>query len=234
MSSIINYRFKSYKNFSKIFFEGESLSLWEIKYEIISQRKMNSKDFDLLFYDADSGERIEDEYLKIEKNSRLVIERIPIWMSDSKGTAEFKQKMTGYARTPPDSYTCFKCGQKGHYIQHCPNTEDKLHETIIQRVPSGVPKEYINKDDQIISVRPQTQEWKKQINLIKYNNIPDKLKCTECKGLLTEPQKSSCKHFFCKGCAYQDERCPQCRKTILFLKYSPEKEREITKYTSRT
>ena len=25
---------------------------------------------------------------------------------------------------PPPSYTCHRCGEKGHYIQHCPTNDD--------------------------------------------------------------------------------------------------------------
>ncbi|KAL6121278.1 hypothetical protein NUSPORA_01832 [Nucleospora cyclopteri] len=233
MASTVNYKFRSYKNFSKINFEGQSLSLWELKYEIISVRRMNSKDFDLLFYDADTEERFEDEYTKIPNNSRILVDRIPLHMSNNKNTTEFKQKMQGYSRVPPENYICYRCGTKGHYIQHCPTNDDKNYNNLIMKVPSGIPKEFLNKDESAFSTRPQYQEWKKQTNLLRKDSIPENLKCSECNGLLFEAQISSCKHFFCSGCAHIEERCSRCRKMILFLKPAENKQKEVKEYTER-
>ncbi|ORD94377.1 MPE1 [Enterospora canceri] len=216
MAYSINYRFRSYKNYSKIFFDSESLSLWELKYEIISQRRMYSKDFDLVFYDAETDEKLEDEYVKIDRFANLIVEKIPLWMSNNRNNMEFKQRLISYSRVPPETYTCFKCNQKGHYIQHCPNLQN------IQQNNAS--------EANLRIMKPRIQEWKKQKNLIKYKNIPDGLKCEECNGLLNEAEMSSCQHYFCKGCAVRNERCPRCRKTIMWLKESSRKQDEVKEY----
>ena len=86
MVSVINYKFRSMKNFSTITIEGNGIPLWELKYEIITQKKMQSKDFDLLFFENATNERITDEYQIVERNSHIIVERIPLWMS---GTGYF-------------------------------------------------------------------------------------------------------------------------------------------------
>lgn len=221
MTSIILYRFRSYKNFSKITFEGDSLNLWELRYEIVSQRRMNSRDFDLIFYDADTDEKVEDEYLKISKNSRLIIERIPLWMSSNKALLATANRGNSGNRVPPDTYRCYKCGQKGHFIQYCTN------EPTDNKNVSGVPKHIIQETGEI---RPQAQEWKKQMNLQHSSDVPEDLKCNMCKGLLNNAMVTSCVHFFCDGCAFPGERCTRCRKTVLFVKESGEKRREVEDY----
>lgn len=223
MSSFISYKFRSYKDFSTLGFEGDALTLWEIKYEIIHTRRMNSRDFDLIFYDADNGERIEDEGIRIEKNSRLIVERIPLHMSTNRGSLEFNKKMGSTVKQPPDNYVCYRCGEKGHFIQHCSKAEEGIYEGPANKVSAGIPKE-------VGGDVPRLKEWEKQRNAQKYKNVPDDVKCVECKGILENPVYASCMHLFCMSCLRIDERCGRCRKTIIFYKKDPELTRRIEEY----
>ena len=138
MASYIYYKFKSYKDFSTITFEGAGLPLWELKYEIVTQRKMNSKDFDLLFFEGETEEQLQDEYMQITRNSHIIIHRIPAWMSKTgfqlrerkvENTSNVSKKLY---KEPPENYVCFRCGNKGHFIQHCPTNSDRNFDIVIR------------------------------------------------------------------------------------------------------
>ena len=44
---------------------------------------MVSKDFDLLFFDGETGEEIADEHQVVTMNTHLIVDRITLWMSKS-------------------------------------------------------------------------------------------------------------------------------------------------------
>lgn len=234
MASTINYRFRSYREYSTITFEGASLPLWELKYEIITQRKMNSKDFDLLFFDAETSEPITDEYGPVPRNSNIIIHRIPLWMS--KTGSQLREKRAEpptqkrFLREPPENYVCFRCGNKGHFIQHCPTNSDKNFDVIKIRKPSGIPKDFLERveggigsngavlvtNEGFVRARPQTHVWRKQGAATRgIGEIPSALCCPECSGLLSKPVITNCRHVFCGGCIHVDERCRVCGETVL-------------------
>lgn len=56
-SSSVYYKFKSQREPSRITFDGTSISVWDLKREIILQNKMGKGvDFDLGLYNADTEE----------------------------------------------------------------------------------------------------------------------------------------------------------------------------------
>lgn len=233
MTSVIYYRFKSYKDFSALSFEGSSLSLWELKYEIVTQRKMASKDFDLLFFDNDTEEQFKDEYCQISRNSYIVVHRIPAWMSKNgfqlRERKSDNQTAKKFHREPPESYVCFRCGNKGHFIQHCPTNNDKNFDIVKIRKPSGIPKDFLVKvegdlegsgamlvtQEGFVKANPQTQEWKRQKTKYReITEIPDNLKCSYCCRLTKDPVRTNCGHIFCEGCIQIDDKCSICLKYI--------------------
>lgn len=237
MTSVINYRFRSNKNFSQISFQGTGLPLWELKYEIISQRKMASKDFDLLFFDRDTGEEIVDEYQVVTMNTHVVVDRIPLWMSKSgynvrekKIEPQSQQSMQKYNKAVPENYVCFRCGQKGHYIQNCHTNQDKAFDILRIRKPSGIPKDFlvpvsgeslpantamlVTSEGGYVKAQPQTQEWKRHRPRARTVDIPDRLKCPSCHALLIRPLRTSCGHTLCDQCARVDRKCHVCSQTI--------------------
>lgn len=238
MASFINYRFKSNKDFSQVFFESNGLPLWELKYEIIAQRKMVSKDFDLLFYDAETEEQITDEYAHIPRNSHIIVHRIPAWMS--KNSIPIRERKTDqipskkFLKEPPENYICFRCGNKGHFIQHCPTNNNRDFDIVKFRRPSGIPRDYLEKvnggmegsnamlvtDDGFVKALPQTQEWAKHGTILKgLGNIPQDLKCSRCCGLMSRPVVTSCGHRYCEGCIQVDARCAVCSKIVTRANY---------------
>lgn len=233
MASLINYRFKSNREFSQIHFETNGLPLWELKHEIMIQRKMQSKDFDLLFYDLETDEQIVDEYTNIPRNSHIIVHRIPLWLS--KNAIQTRERKTEqvpskkFLKEPPENYICFRCGNKGHFIQHCPTNSDRSFDIVKIKKPSGIPKDFLERvagdadgasamlitDDGFVKALPQTQEWMKQGNTYRAPAaIPSDLKCPNCYGLIRMPILTNCGHSYCKGCIYADSKCLVCSKIV--------------------
>ncbi|EEQ82246.1 hypothetical protein NCER_101067 [Vairimorpha ceranae BRL01] len=254
MVSVINYKFRSMKNFSTITIEGNGIPLWELKYEIITQKKMQSKDFDLLFFENATNERITDEYQIVERNSHIIVERIPLWMS---GTGYFVRdkkkepsKVSKYKATPPESYVCFRCGNKGHFIQHCPTNEDKAFDIARIRKPSGIPRDFlvqvqepdvntntgmlVTPEGYYVKAQPQVQEWKRNkfvgSNL---SEIPSDLKCSICNNLFTNPLITNCHHVFCEGCISTNTECFECKSEIKFVNEDYEKRKKIENFLNK-
>lgn len=258
MTSIINYRFRSNKNFSQVSFQGTGLPLWELKYEITNQRKMVSRDFDLLFFDAETGDEIVDEYQVITMNSHVVVDRIPLWMSKSGYNVKekksepqgYQQNMQKYNKVVPENYVCFRCGQKGHYIQNCHTNQDKAFDILRIRKPSGIPKDFlvpvsgeslpsnvamlVTSEGGYVKAQPQTQEWKKYRPKAKtISEIPDRLKCPSCYSLLTRPMKTNCGHTLCEQCVGIDRRCYVCSQMIRDLTQDINMKMEVEKIMER-
>ncbi|WUR02823.1 E3 ubiquitin-protein ligase RBBP6 [Vairimorpha necatrix] len=254
MVSIINYKFRSMKNFSTITIEGNGLPLWELKYEIITQKKMQSKDFDLLFYESATNEKITDEYYQIERNSHIIVERIPLWMSSTGYNVRDKKKetvkMPKYKAAPPETYVCFRCGNKGHFIQHCPTNEDKAFDIARIRKPSGIPKDFlipvkepdanvntgmlVTPEGYYVKAQPQIQEWKRnKLGTSNISEIPEELKCPVCNNLFSNPILTNCGHTFCEGCFGINSKCQVCKATIKTTKENTEKRKKVDSFLNK-
>lgn len=83
MQSIVHYRFKHSKDTSQIKFDGNVISVSDIKRDILRQTKMDqSKDwkngaFELWLSDACTGQDYHDEKFLIQKNQTVIVKRIP-------------------------------------------------------------------------------------------------------------------------------------------------------------
>lgn len=254
MSSVINYKFRSMKNYSSINIEGGGIPLWELKYEIITQRKMQSKDFDLLFYDNQTNEKILDEYQIIERNSHIIVERIPLWMSSGGYNVKDKKKEPAKSTfkhriAPPETYVCFRCGNKGHFIQHCPTNEDKAFDIARIRKPSGIPKDFLVhvKGDDVnensgmlvttegyyVKAQPQIHEWKRNVKRKNLSSIPATLKCPVCNDLFVQPVRATCHHTFCERCVVIGDRCKICGNVIHSLTEDIEVKYELDNFLDK-
>ncbi|KAK6438047.1 Protein mpe1 [Oleoguttula sp. CCFEE 5521] len=78
MSSSIFFKFKSQKEPSQITFDGTSLSVFEVKREIIAYSRLgDGTDFDLEIYMSDTNERYDDDTVQIPRSTTVVARRLP-------------------------------------------------------------------------------------------------------------------------------------------------------------
>ncbi|KAM0677170.1 Protein mpe1 [Binucleata daphniae] len=247
MSNFINYRFFSSKNYTKLYFQGTLIPLWEFRIEIIQQQKMTSTDFDLLFFDDDLAP-ILDEYQTVSRNSNIIIKRIPLWMSTKK---EYKQKETirkAPANAPKpffDGYICFRCGQKDHFIQNCPTNTDKNYDYVRVRKPTGIPKAFLQAASEgekseagmlvtntgLVKVVPQLNEFKK-LGETMWKNVPKDLKCIICNSLYSQPVITDCSHVFCKTCVTTKIACAICGNKIQKIESDDKMQEKVTEFTN--
>ncbi|KAF7682887.1 hypothetical protein TCON_1900 [Astathelohania contejeani] len=255
------------KNYAKITFEGSGIPLWELKTEIITQRKMSSNDFDLIFYDSETNEEIKDEYQMIYKNSQIIVKRIPSWMSKKKNLdfqellkekaqkqnmhlEKPREQVTRSYKAPPPNYICFRCGQKGHFIQHCPTNQDKNYDIVKIRKPTGIPKAFLVpiKSSEIdesqamlvtehggyVRVQPQVQEWKRfSARNVLPSEYPKSLICPKCNSLFNNPVKANCGDVFCDDCINLNENCSVCGVFIERFTEDHTKKQEIERFLEK-
>ncbi|GAB7360774.1 hypothetical protein MBLNU230_g0761t1 [Neophaeotheca triangularis] len=79
MSSSIFYKFKSQKDTSQITFDGTSLSVFEVKRDIIAQTKLgDGTDFDLEIFTSDeTKEKYDDDTVQIPRSTTVIASRRP-------------------------------------------------------------------------------------------------------------------------------------------------------------
>jgi hypothetical protein len=83
MQSVVHFKFKSSKDCGQILFDGNTISVSDIKCAILKQTKMDqSKDwkhgaFELWLSDVNTGTDYHDEKFMIHKNSTVIVKRIP-------------------------------------------------------------------------------------------------------------------------------------------------------------
>lgn len=235
MSSNVQYRFKSSKNAQKVNFEGSSIPLWELRAEIINMERMTAKDFDLEFYIDEI--KIENESTPIYRNTLVIIRRVPIWMS--KINNEINKIQSKHTPKLPPNYVCFRCGQKGHFIQHCPTNDNKNYDLLKIRKATGIPKDFlkpinekegtsilVTKEGGCVQAQPQVHMFKyqKQITIeIK------KYMCGYCTSLMNNPVTFGCAHYFCESCIVFD-KCVVCGAKVNEITYDLALKREIEQF----
>ena len=214
MSSIIHYKFRSAKEFDSYHFEGAGIPVWQLKVEIIENKKLEkSTDFDLVISNAQTNVDYTDDSQIISRNTSVVVRRVPVAPgtgkiyparqpkpllrptasssttinTTSQGTgplstgdsdvqkmihqssARFDQLAWANAATsaqhqhthgrkqmtfrpkptstllqqPPANYVCFRCGEKGHYIQQCPTNLDPTYDKPRIKKTTGIPKSFL-------------------------------------------------------------------------------------------
>ncbi|OAG30185.1 protein MPE1 [Nematocida displodere] len=235
------FRFRSEKSFSRIETERSSMPLWELKAEIVSLRQLTLHDYHLVFYLDTSNQPITDNYTAIHSNTNIIIERVPNYMQVGYKEALEKTKPAAEAakvpeeassisvlntlssRTPPSTYICFRCGQKGHYIQMCPTNNIKQYDAMRVKKATGIPKTFLvpaeetsssvllNEEGKFVRAQPQTKEFSKHFGQQSVKSaIPSNFICPRCKEVLADAVRLECRHTVCECCA--GGKCPVCGK----------------------
>ncbi|KAI5185115.1 hypothetical protein NEHOM01_0620 [Nematocida homosporus] len=241
------YRFKSEKEFSRIETDRSSMPLWELRAEIVSLRHLTLHDYHLVFYLENESTPVTDNYTTIHSNTKVLVERVPTYMqvgvkealekSKEKGDNEAGDKRgeegrssisvpsTFSARIPPPNYICFRCGEKGHYIQMCPTNSNKQYDAMRVKKATGIPKTFLvpaeestfsvllNEEGKFVRAQPQTREFSKHFGAgSRSRTVPVAFKCGQCLGLLADAMALECGHSVCEYCV--GNRCPVCHKRV--------------------
>ncbi|KAG0624772.1 hypothetical protein M758_2G002700 [Ceratodon purpureus] len=139
----------------------------------------------------------------------------------------------GFGRaTPPQGYVCHRCGQPGHFIQHCPTNGDPTYDMRKMKPPVGIPKtrlkadqegSYILPDGSVAVMQPDESVFAKEADALLairpiYLEPPPELKCPLCSNIFKDAVMiPCCQYSFCDKCI-RDEliakgKCPQCEST---------------------
>jgi protein MPE1 len=157
---------------------------------------------------------------------------------------------------PPPGYMCYRCGQKGHWIQACPTNDDPNWEGKRVRRTTGIPRSMLktvakpqaeesgnymmNDDGEYVVAVADSASWKsyqekaKAINdQSSTNPIDPELVCPLTRKLFVKPVKTPC----CKT-TYSEEPiqqalldsdfvCPKCKtEEVLLDQLAPDTEME--------
>ncbi|XP_024400814.1 E3 ubiquitin ligase PARAQUAT TOLERANCE 3 [Physcomitrium patens] len=134
--------------------------------------------------------------------------------------------------TPPQGYVCHRCGQPGHFIQHCPTNGDPTFDMRKMKSPVGIPKtqlkadqegSYILPDGSVAVMQPDESVFAKEADALlairpTYLEPPPELKCPLCGNIFRDAVMiPCCQYSFCDKCI-RDQliakgKCPQCEST---------------------
>ncbi|EME81289.1 uncharacterized protein MYCFIDRAFT_72161 [Pseudocercospora fijiensis CIRAD86] len=214
MSSSIFFRFKSSKEPMQINFDGTSLSVFEVKREIINiSRFGDGRDFDLEIFASDSSEVYDDDTTQIPRSTTVIAQRRPAakpgagraaryvtghmpsyaknqhrvekgvigkstavgagaidtsnmteeeklqavmnasntqLKADLESSASVPVKRGNYKAAVPDKplppgYVCYRCRQRGHWIQACPTNNDPTFDGKKPKRTTGIPRSMLEK-----------------------------------------------------------------------------------------
>ncbi|KAF8202266.1 DWNN domain-containing protein [Pholiota molesta] len=179
-----------------------------------------------------------------EKMSQLRIYSNPRGTGFNRGGKPFQQAHQPHNDKPlPPSYVCYRCGQKGHWIQDCPTNNDREFDNRprIKRT-TGIPRSMLKAVEnpnsseltQGVMVTPKEAmaSWQKQVARSKgltaaevREKVPTdpSLTCPIDNKLFREAVRTPCcNKAYCEECIQthlleRDFICPNCGKKILSL-----------------
>ncbi|KAI9208706.1 DWNN domain-containing protein [Polychytrium aggregatum] len=86
--SIVYYKFKAAKSFDTVIFDGTTISVFDLKKEIMQQKKLGKgTDFDLSIHNAETSEEYYDDNYMVPRNTSVLVSRMPA-RHPGKGTAQ--------------------------------------------------------------------------------------------------------------------------------------------------
>lgn len=88
MASAVYYRFRSQREPQRLTFDGTSISVWDLKREIILRNKLGKgTDFDLSVHNADTDDEYKDDNYMVPRSTHVVVRRLPA-SRPGRGTAQ--------------------------------------------------------------------------------------------------------------------------------------------------
>ncbi|OLL25078.1 putative RING finger protein [Neolecta irregularis DAH-3] len=323
MSSQVYYKFKSSKEPSRVVFDGSSISVFDLKREIIIANKLGTgTEFDLAIYDDSTNQEFADDTAFISRSTSVTVRRLPA-LRPGKGTAAryvsgiasthsnrrlefakkdvkkeipvrilydrvlidcqipntdpigednlsaffsassnqweqtqenlasqkkifYSKKANQNANVPdkptPSGYICYRCGEKGHWIQACPTNEDPNFDKRQIKRTTGIPKAFlktiekpaeggnvmVNADGEYVVARPDESSWEtyraKTTAASAFQKPTDPaLVCGICSKLVVQAVRTPCcDSVYCEECIHSslfenDFTCPGCLARDILL-----------------
>lgn len=150
----------------------------------------------------------------------------------------FRPRPTSSALPPPPNYVCFRCGQKGHFINHCPTNSDPNFDKPRIKKTTGIPKSFlkpieggdavqaraadptlavmITAEGEAVIARPKEDEWKRLVESKSLQDdahlaqLPVELSCVNEHLLINPVLLPCCGASYCEACARLLRVCGKC------------------------
>ena len=156
----------------------------------------------------------------------------------------FRPKPTAPSLPPPPNYVCFRCGQKGHYINYCPTNSDTNFDKPRIKKTTGIPKSFlkpiegdaaqarsadpslsvmITAEGDAVVARPNEEEWKRLVETKSLGvphddprlaQVPAELSCLNEHLLINPVLLPCCGAPYCEACARLLRVCGKCESSF--------------------
>ncbi|KAJ2491158.1 Retinoblastoma-binding protein [Coemansia sp. RSA 2050] len=120
--SHIQYKFRSAKDYSTTIFDGLSISVIDLKQELLREQKLDPEEYNLVITNEQTGEDYVNDLTLIPKNTTVLVRRVPYTgpkMPRVVNGGSSQQRTTGYTAPPFASGAGVGGGsyQRGHGMQ---------------------------------------------------------------------------------------------------------------------
>ncbi|CAB0042064.1 unnamed protein product [Trichogramma brassicae] len=196
----VHYKFKSTLKTYTLSFNGSSISVADLKKNIMKQHNIG----------------YEDDSILIPKNSSLVVSRVPLTVPQKRNrdstetftnkinnrgkfeTTDLENKASSQTGKVYPSYRCHRCHRAGHWIKDCPMPKTKREKSQLKRKKTTIEE-------------PSTD--------VVQTPIPKEIICPICKEILNDAVMiACCAMTFCHECIStylvesEDQQCPHCKE----------------------